>query len=67
MTRIKLNNKVLSQMYQDWITIDTCTHTANRFIEYFSSLGWDLNFDVNAGGYTIPENQAPFFLLTYSQ
>ena len=66
MTRVKLSNKVLERMYQDWSTIDTHNHTVDGFIEYFFSLGWDLKFDAHtAAGYTIPEKQAPFFLLTY--
>jgi hypothetical protein len=67
MIRIKLSNKVLEKMYQEWIIMDTYDYTAQGFITYFLTLGWDINFDANVHGYTILEQQSPFFLLKYSQ
>lgn len=73
MNRYPLPPDLFEYLYKVWIDdvddtmiFEERTVINDGFCFHFRQLGWDMQWDEDAITYTIPKEQASFFLLKYS-
>ena len=62
--RVELSRSVEQTMLIRWHDnmCDSDAYESAR--QYYALSGWDLQYDINAAKYTLPESQLTFFLLS---
>lgn len=71
MNRYPLPHDLFTKLYKVWlynadtIMIFDSTDWNDGFSDHFQQAGWDMIWNNAAVTYSIPEEQAPFFLLTH--